>query len=229
MAITCFVPGKAIEAGGLLAHYLQPMPAGVATAYLEAYTSPGQIVLDPFCQSPALVAEVAGAGRKVIAVNFNHILAWLVRGQLSWPEPQELDAAITRLGDSLKLEVPLREHLDNLYAISCPQCHRPTIADYFLWDREAGAPVEKGYRCPACGSAGQAPVEPGEREALSRLEKRGFHYHYVLDRLAPPGDEGRKTGQKLLDLYTPRNLYALTNLLIKIETLFADRRRGSRS
>lgn len=221
MEITYFVPGKA-EAGRLLAHYIQPMPAGVATVYLQAYTSPGQIVLDPFCQSPTLVAEVVGAGRKIIAVNFNLILAWLVRGQLSWPEPQELDAAITRLGDSLKLEVPLREHLDNLYVTSCPQCHRPTIADYFLWDRELGAPIEKGYRCPACGSTGQAPVEPGEREALSRLEKRGFHYHYVLDRLAPPGDEGRKIGQKLLDLYTPRNLYALTNLLIKIETLFAN-------
>jgi hypothetical protein len=220
--INYFVPGKTVEAERFLAHYVQLMPVGVATAYLEAYTSPGQIVLDPFCQSPNLVTEVVATGRKVIAANFNPILVLLVRGRLRLPEPQELDAATTRLGDSLKLGVPLREHLDGLYATSCPQCHRTTIADYFLWDREAGEPVEKGYRCQACGSEGQAPVEPGQRETLSRIERRGFHYHYVLDRLAPPGDEGRKAGQKLLDLYTPRNLYALTNLLIKIENLFAD-------
>jgi hypothetical protein len=220
--INYFVPGETVDAERFLAHYVQPMPAGVATAYLEAYTSPGQIVLDPFCQSPALVTEVAATGRKVIAANFDPVLALLVRAQLSLPEPQELDGATTRLGDSLKLGVPLREHLDGLYATSCPQCHRNTIAEYFLWDREVGEPVEKGYRCLACGSEGQAPVEPGEREILGRIERRGFHYHYVLDRLAPPGDEGRRVGQKLLDLYTPRNLYALTNLLIKIETLFAD-------
>lgn len=220
--INYFVPGKTVETERFLAHYVQPMLVGVATAYLEAYTSSGQIVLDPFCQSPALVTEAAATGRKVIAANFNPVLALLVRGQLSLPEPRELDAATTRLGDSPKLGVPLREHLDGLYVTSCPQCHRPATTDYFLWDREAGEPVEKAYHCRACGSEGQAPVGPGERETLNRIERHGFHYHYVLDRLAPPGDEGRRVGQKLLDLYTPRNLYALTNLLIKIETLFAD-------
>jgi hypothetical protein len=220
--INYFVPGKTTEAERFLAHYVRPMPAGVATAYLEAYTSPGQIVLDPFCQSPTLVTEVAATGRKVIAANFNPVLALLVRGQLSLPEPRALDAATTRLGDSLKLGVPLREHIDGLYTASCPQCYQTAIADYFLWDREASGPVEKGYHCQACGSEGQAPVEPSERETLSRIEKRGFHYHYVLNRLASPRDKSRKIVQKLLDLYTPRNLYALTNLLIKIETLFAD-------
>jgi hypothetical protein len=220
--INYFVPGKTVKAGRFLAHYVQPMPVGVATAYLEAYTSSGQIVLDPFCQSPTLVTEVTATERKAIAVNFNPVLALLVRGQLSLPEPRELDAATTRLGDSLKLGVPLREHLDGLYAISCPQCSQTTMAEHFLWEREADEPVEKGYRCQACGNEGQAPVGPGERETLGRIERRGFHYHYLLDRLAPSGDEGRKVGQKLLDLYTPRNLYALTNLLIKIETLFAD-------
>jgi len=220
--INYFVPGKTVKAGRFLAHYVQPMPVGVATAYLEACTSPGQIVLDPFCQSPTLVTEVAATERKVIAVNFNPVLALLVRGQLSLPEPRELDAATTRLGDSLKLGVPLRDHLDGLYATSCPQCSQTMIADHFLWEREADEPVEKGYRCQACGNEGQAPVRPGELETLGRIERRGFHYHYLLNRLAPSDDEGRKVGQKLLDLYTPRNLYALANLLIKIETLFAD-------
>jgi hypothetical protein len=220
--INYFVPGKTIEARRFLARYVQPMPVGVATAYFETCTLPGHIVLDPFCQSPTLVTEVSAAGRKVIAANFNPILALLTRGQLILPAPSELDAATTRLGDSLKLGVPLREHLDGLYTTSCPQCHQTTIADHFLWDREVGEPVEKGYRCQACRSKGRAPIEPADLETLSRIERQGFHYHYILDRLAPPGDKGRKIGQKLLDLYTPRNLYALTNLLIKIETLFAD-------
>ncbi|HIC93991.1 MAG TPA: hypothetical protein EYP09_07060 [Anaerolineae bacterium] len=218
-----FVPGRRTEGGHrpwALARYLQPMPAGVAAAYAEACTEPGEVVLDPFCQSEVVVREAVEAGRKAIAVNFNPAIVLAVRGRLAWPDPRELDAAVTRLGDSPKLGVPLREHLEGLYQTPCPRCHRPAVADHFVWDREKREPVERSYRCQACGSEGTAPVEPADLEALERIETRGFHYWYILDRVAPPGDEGRDQAQRLLNLYTPRNLYALASLLIKIETLF---------
>jgi hypothetical protein len=76
--------------------------------------------------------------------------------------------------------------------------------------------VEKGYRCERCGSEGPASVDPTDLEALGRIETRGFHYWYIVDRVAPRGEDSREHAQKLLDLYTPRNLYALASLLIKI-------------
>jgi hypothetical protein len=95
------------------------------------------------------------------------------------------------------------------------------VADHFAWDRERGLPVEKGYLCPHCEAQGDFPVEESDLESLAKIEERGVHYWYLLDRLASPDEEGRELAQSLLELYTPRNLYALVNLSMKVEALFS--------
>jgi hypothetical protein len=237
--INYFVPGKRKEAEGPLARYLQPMPVGVASAYIEAWTEPGQIVLDPFCQDETILREAIQSGRKVIAVSFNPLTVLAVRGRLTlraepfdyaqgrpqgeaWPDSRQLDTGFTRLSESLKAGIRLREHLEALYSTTCPGCQHPTVADYFVWDKEQQVPVEKGYRCEHCGSEGLARVDPADLETLSRIETRSFHYWYIVDRVAPRGGDSREHAQKLLELYTPRNLYALASLLIKIESLFPE-------
>jgi len=218
--INYFVPGKRKKGEGPLARYLQPMPAGVAAAYIKAWTQPDQIILDAFCQDETILSEAVQNGRKAIAVNFNPLTVLAVRSRLTWPDSRQLDAGFTRLSESPKLGMRLQEHLRALYNTLCPWCQNPTPADYFVWDREREKPVEKGYRCELCGSEGLAMVEPADLEALDRIETRGFHYWYILDRVATRGEESREQAQRLLDLYTPRNLYALASLLIKIEALF---------
>jgi hypothetical protein len=220
--VNYFVPGKGKEAEGPLARYLQPMPAGVATAYIKAWTELDQIVLDAFCQSETVLSEAVQNGRKAIAVSFNPLAILAVRGHLTWPNSRQMDAGFTRLRDSPKSGMRLREHLEALYSTPCPACQHSTVADYFVWDREREDPVEKGYRCELCGSEGLAGVEPADLEALDRIETRGFHYWYILDRVATRGQDSREQAQRLLDLYTPRNLYALASLLIKIEALFPE-------
>jgi len=177
-------------------------------------------VLDPFCQGETVVREAVAEGRKVLAANFNPVTILAVRGLSGLTTVQELDTAITRLGDALKAGRPLREHLSSLYAAPCPTCHRLVPAAYFVWDRERGEPVEKQYHCTACGSEGLIPVAPADLEALAQIDPRGFSYWYVVDRVAPLGDPYRDQARRLLELYTPRAVYALTTLLIKIETLY---------
>ncbi len=215
-----FVPGEAVHRVGPLAHVLHPLPAGVAKSYIRTYTSPDDLVLDPFCQGETVVHEAVAEGRKVLAANFNPITILAVRGLAGLATAQELDTAITRLGDALKAGRPLREHLNSLYAAPCPTCHRLVPAAYFVWDRERGEPVEKQYHCTACGSEGLIPVSPADLEALVQIDPRGFSYWYVVDRVAPLGDPHRDQVRRLLELYTPRAVYALTALLIKIETLY---------
>ena len=217
-----FVPGQVVQTIGPLARVLRPLPAGVAGAYITAYTSPGDLVLDLFCEGETVIREAAATEREVLAVNFNPVAILAVRGLAGLAGCQALDTALTRLGDAPKAGRPLREHLHALYSAPCPQCHRPVPADYFVWDRERDEPVEKRYHCPACGSEGLIPVQPADLEALERIDPRGFSYWYVLDRVAPLGDPNRDQARRLLNLYTPRALYALTTLLIKIEALYPD-------
>jgi hypothetical protein len=219
-----FVPGVPDEDDGVLSSLRSPIPRGVTHAYTAAYTGPGDVVLVPYCQAPAAVREVLAAGRRVLALNFDPVMLLITETALSPPAPEQLNATVARLGDSLKQGVPLRRVLEDLYRTTCPACLRPAVADYFIWDREEDAPVAKVLRCPACNWDGQAAIEPEDRARLAQVPARGMHYHYVLDRVAagPAGGSQRTQLEGLLQLYSPRNLYALAELTLKIESQIAD-------
>jgi len=63
--------------------------------------------------------------------------------------------------------------------------------------------------------------DEADASILQETEPKGLHYWYVLDRVAKREDQGHKFAVSLLELYTPRNLYALYNLVLKAEGLFA--------
>ncbi len=220
--IEYFVPGIQDGEEGILPRLRWPIPPGVAEAYVAAYTKPGEGVLVPYCQGARVVREILSAGRRAIAVNFDPLLALVVRTELAPPSVRDLDAAVARVGDSFKHGVPLRNYLGGLYATICPACQRPAVADHFVWDREQGQPVDKYLRCPACGWDGRTAMEPEDTECLKEVPTQGMHYHYVLDRVSPPSQERalRSRLEYLLELYTPRNLYALAELNLKIESLY---------
>jgi len=219
--IDCWIPGETVPPDGPLARYGEPTPRGVAEAYVRAYTSPGDLILVPFCQSAPLIREIQATGRRVLALDFNPVGVLSLRMALAPPDRDELLAAFTRLGDAPKAGEPLRQHLERLYTTPCPRCRRPGIAEALVWDREWGQPVERRYHCPACGDRGSGPLEEVDLMALERVEGRGLGYWYLADRVAPASSRHRQTVQRLLDLYTPRNLYTLAQILIKMETLFA--------
>ncbi|NIN68772.1 MAG: hypothetical protein GTO63_29615 [Anaerolineae bacterium] len=217
-----FIPDKPNEEQIPLERYLQPLPRNVVAAYVVECTNPGNLVMDPFPQRGTLLVEAAASGRRGIAASFNPVRTLLVHGILTLPSPHEIDAATVRLGDSLKRGIPLREHINQLYASSCHHCARPLVVDYFLWHGEDDRPVEKYYHCTHCDAEGRFPVEDTDLTVLDSVEKQGVHYWYLLERLAQPHEPERKLAEELLNLYTPRNLYALTDLSMKIETLFVD-------
>jgi hypothetical protein len=216
-----FVPGIPDEDEGVLSRWRWPIPTGVTRAYTEAYTHPGDTVLVPYCQGPAAVREVVAVGRRALALNFDPVMVLIAEAALRAPPARDLDVAVVRLGDSLKQEVPLRRYLQDLYATTCPACLRPAVADYFIWDREPAAPVAKYLRCPACAWDGQAAVDPEDRARLAEVPAQGMHYHYVLDRVAaqPLAGAHRARLEALLELYSPRNLYALAELTLRTESL----------
>jgi hypothetical protein len=217
-----FVPRFIDEREGILSRLRWPVPAGVATAYATAYTDPDERVLVPYCQGSTMVREILSAGRRVLALNFDPLLVLVVRTELALPQARELDGAVARLGDSPKQGIPLRHYLADLYATSCPACSRPAVADYFVWDREQGEPIAKDLHCSACDYQGRTATDQEDLARLGNLPAREMHYHYVLERVSPPGRGGslQTRLEYLLELYSPRNLYVLAELTRKIEGVF---------
>ena len=193
---------------------------GIA-AYLEAYTPPNGLVTDPFCQSPSIAQAALHAGRRAIATNASPLDALRTRQALAPTPGRELVTALSRLSDSPKSGMSLHEHLSRLYRLTCPSCSQPGHADYFVWERDQGAPRQVSYRCPSCAQSGLRDCSEDDARVLREVEPRGLHYWYILDRIAKHEDRGRRLAEKLLDLYSPRNLYVLSNLVLKIDDLFA--------
>jgi hypothetical protein len=220
--IAHFVPGEQDDDDGFVSRLRWPILAGVARAYADACTEPGETILIPYCQGPAAVRDILAAGRRVLALNFDPLLVLIVQSALTPVSGKDLDAAVARLGDSLKQGVPLRRYLSELYATTCPACLRPAIADSFVWDRELGAPIAKRLRCPACAWDDRTAVDAEDRQRLDEISARGMHYHYVLDRIAPQagGEALRGRLEFLLELYSSRSLYALAELTLRIEGMF---------
>ena len=160
--------------------------------------------------------------RRVLATNFNPLPLLQLRLTLSPPEPRTLDATVSRLADTPKAEEVLSRHLDDLYLVYCPACTRPVSADYIIW--EADRPVEKGFDCPHCDEAGVAPITLQDLDMQAGTVAQEVTYWRLYQRLAdkeaPRGFRSRV--QRLLNLYTARNRYALSELILHAEMLFAD-------
>ncbi|KPL21451.1 MAG: hypothetical protein AMJ93_09590, partial [Anaerolineae bacterium SM23_84] len=193
----------------------------VVAAYIEAYTDVNDLIVDPFCRSPICVTTAVAAGRRAVAVNFSPLDALRTRLALVPVPTRDLDAAATRISDSPKFDMPLRRHLLRLYRTACRSCGNEVIADYFVWERGRDVPSQVSYRCAACGDAGLRDCVEADVQVLKDIDPRGLHYWYVLDRAARQDDEPRRFAAELLELYTPRSLYVLYNLVLKAEDLFA--------
>ncbi|MDW7991446.1 MAG: hypothetical protein RMK65_04750 [Anaerolineae bacterium] len=226
--MTCwFFPGEPQAPEGPLARYRPPVLATAAAHHIRTWTEPGALVLDLFCQGPAFIREALLAGRRAIGANANPVGLLIASLELE-PTPPDLRVALTRLGDTLKetpgkRPVPLFRHILAFYRARCPTCRAEGTAEWFAWDRETRVPYAKAVRCPRCGPAQEGPTDEEDLVLARRFEPRGLAYHYLLDRAAPLGNPVRERAGELVDLYTPRNLTALMDILIRAEGMSADR------
>ena len=188
---------------------------------IATYSQPGDIILDPFCRSEHLVSQAVQGGRSAIAIHFDPLADLCLRTGLNPPPMQQMDALLTRLADAPKMNTTLREHLQSLYRTSCASCNNPVSADYFLWDRDENIPLRKKYRCASCRGEYEESVSEADIEQAGQVKAGGLYYSYILDRLPPRDDVERDIIDQVMRLYTPRNLYALVQLLLKSEALFS--------
>ncbi len=217
-----FIPGRDTQFY-LLARHLSPLPLNVARAYIEAFTARGDLVLDPFATAPTVARAALESGRSALAVDSNPLIGFAARFGAAPPPAREIENALAALGEVKKGDEPLRSHILALYSTICAGCGGAVTAEYMVWAREPGLPVEKIYRCPACGMR-RDPTTTADRSQAARHTARGLHYHLLLERLvasaAPP--HAATVLRELLALYTPRSLYALVTLTLKLDSEIKD-------
>jgi len=217
-----FVPGYALPATTFLGRFLPPLAEGIAARYVERYSKPGDLIFDPFGQSPQVPFEALRLERRVLVAGHNPISRLALSLALRPPSEAELRSALTRLADIPKDGGRLETYLKGLYRTSCAACGADAGADEVEWVE--GEPVSKTYTCEQCHHLAQRePVSEADRGWAKRFTAHGLDYLYLLDRVAPAADPARANAEEALAVYPPRTQIAIAAVLTRFDTLAVDR------
>ncbi len=156
----------------LLERYF-PSPAdNVLDAELTTFASPGDTVLDPWAGTGWTARRAVANGMRAVAADPSPFAQLAAQAFLLAPDVGALDAAFTQLANSRRIDVPLRQHIEELYATRCSACRRPVVGEQFIWPRDDDAGGRKVYRCPSCDISVGGPAErvaPIEESDLTKL------------------------------------------------------------
>ncbi len=156
----------------LLERYF-PSPAdNLLDVELSAFGRPGDTVLDPWAGTGWTARRAIAHSMRAVAADPSPFAQLAAQAFLQVPEPSAIDAAFAQLAASRRVDVPLEQHVVELYATHCATCRRPVVGDQFIWPRDADAPGRKIYRCASCdASTGRAEerVAPVDATDLAKL------------------------------------------------------------
>ncbi|MEX0709931.1 MAG: hypothetical protein WD116_01865 [Chloroflexota bacterium] len=176
----------------LLERYF-PSPAdNEVDAELSSFARAGDTVLDPWAGTGWTARRAIAHGLRVVAADPSPFAQLAGQAFLLAPEPAALDAAFAQLSASRRVDVPLRQHLEELYATRCAACRRPVVGEQFIWPRDGDAPGRKVYRCANCDASVGGPEERSAPIDEADLAKLG------IDRPAP-ADDGLQIGDPAAD------------------------------
>jgi DNA modification methylase len=195
----------------LIHKYWARKPHNVVSQYIQRYSRPGEIVLDPFGGSGVTAMEAIKAGRKAISIDLNPMSAFLIENTLSQIAPQEIEDEFGRI------EAKLKGRINQLYETKCPKCDRKALVLATVCDRDTETPLELRSVCPRCKKYAAKP-KPGDLNLLAKIGRLKPKRH-PNRKLAYNGNafikrEGKET---IADLFSKRNLYALLMLFDRIE------------
>lgn len=137
-----------------------PAPAdNLLDAELTAFAGAGDTVLDPWAGTGWTARRAIAHGMRAVAADPSPFSQVAALAFLAPPDAAVLDAAFAQLAASRRVDVPLKQHIEELYASRCAACRRPIVVDQFIWPREGDAPGRKVYRCAGCETALGGPPE----------------------------------------------------------------------
>jgi 16S rRNA G966 N2-methylase RsmD len=191
-------------------------PMNVNRKYIEHFTKPGDIVLDPFCGSGVVPVEAVMLGRKAIGVDLNPVATFITRMTAT----SDLDIqALKQSFEQIKQNT--KEKIDSLYATICPKCRKKaTIISTVWW--KSKSPTHIFVECPSCKFRGLRETTDGDIQAIEKVEKRAekelSDYWYPKEKMpksAPNIPLNKDT--YVSDLFSKRNLLALSILYKEIQ------------
>jgi len=110
-------------------------PQGIAKL-IQHFTSPGDIILDPFCGSGMTGVAALLTGRHAILIDLSPAATFIAKSYTTPIDPEEFKKAVR------EIEENVREEMEWLYETTCRRCGDRALLNYTIWSDV--------YECPIC-------------------------------------------------------------------------------
>lgn len=208
--------------------YFARRPWNVFSELVSHYSSPDEIVLDPFCGGGVTVIESLKLERRTVGVDVNPLATYVTEMQ---SRPIDLDVFRQAF---LKVSGRVEQEIESLYSTRCGNCGAAAIADWIEWDEPARRIVRLKYNCRSCEVTLEKSPDQEDMRRTREIEENFVvavkHRCLWFPRTGIP--RGDKTNSLLnhginsfQELFTRRNLLALSILLKEIEEIRHDEAR----
>jgi len=190
--------------------YWSKKPHNIVRSFIEYYTEKGQIVMDPFCGYGVTAIEALLAKRKAIAIDLNPVATFITRATLIPVHPKDIEIEYYRIRDAVECNI------NGLYLTRCTRCGAAAVGTHFIWKDDAIKKI--WYHCTVCGERkGVKKPEQADHERVRTIEAQQIPYFYPQTPLYENPRLNAYSGMTVADLFTKRNLMALSMLLHEIE------------
>ena len=208
--------------------YYSRRPWNVFRELILNYSSPGDIVLDPFCGGGTTVFESLKLRRKAVGVDINSLATYITQMECRPADTESLRVAFSQLLGQT------RQKIQPLYLTRCEHCGSNSTAEWIQWDEQAQQMTRLKYRCPQCGIYDEKTPDTMDFGLSHDIDKKFSNLIKKCKLWFPktPIPNGDKTNSLLHqnvkyyhELFTKRNLLALAILLKEINNISNDEAR----
>lgn len=187
-------------------------PPNVIAHYIQKYCPQDGIILDPFLGSGTTAIEAIKLGRRVIGIDINPLAIFITKTALRPVRLASLEAVYHTL---MNIVLPA---IRPLYRTRCKRCRNFGSISFVAYDSpdessiQSEVPVQISYRCSCSKSVLIKSAEPEDIALSQSIDPTDISDWFPIDLRLPNIRRGIREAKNIFDLYTNRNLLALSRI-----------------
>jgi 16S rRNA G966 N2-methylase RsmD len=191
-------------------------PHNVVSEYVEHYSKPNDIVLDPFCGSGVTPLESIKLGRKAIGIDLDPIAIFITR-------MTGIRANIKGIQETFEaVAKKVSQSILSYYSTACPKCGSESQSICAIWKEGSSEPSEIRLYCETCEKNRTKKPDAKDLSKLRSIHKEAipfWHPEVSLQYSHGKGFLKKEKSATLDDLFTKRNLICLSILFDEINKI----------
>ena len=189
--------------------YWSKKPYNIIRDFILKYTNGSDIVIDPFCGSGISITESILSGRKAIGIDINPSAIFITKQMINKISTKKLREEFK------KIEEDIKNKINSFYILK--RGNREFIGTHFLWENSELKEVWYN-RDKQCNKYIEKPTEE-DLKLASSFSYNEIPYFYPMNNFFHNSRINTNREKHIYELFTPRNLMALSFLMNRIEEI----------